>query len=538
MIDLNHSHLSVLEIPLMSLFNGSRFRIHISTPIRPHRQHPSPLSRDGGPRDPARVFADPSPPPAAEGASSPSSAEEGTPSPATQVSGPSPSSAMVDDGGNSTPLFEEGIPGHVPGKSPSPPSLEGGPPGLEPGKSPTPTGKGNSASLGHTVLFTGASPHEEHVDLSGTIIETKLYFPIAIRVQRYLPTSSRYEEQYEQYTEEIFIIRDDKFKLDNDQQPRADTGVDVTSERVRARKQRDIVTAEFILTSRDTDVSAEQVRAGEQLGDIGEAVSLVSTAQTGSLHRLSGEEGYALAHRDASSKPSNYTTRTNEIVPVSVTTGTSDNSTLSPHHASDHDDTCSTTCHGCKMEGGVSEGRSVSNYTPGTNRIVPITPGTHGIVPGTSELVRTLIPVTAGELDKVTSSQRNAHDLDEPRRTTSCRNYSTEGGLAEDRSAPDGVRLVLGVLTGRTDITPCLVSTSDESADNRSMSRGNSIGPSPDTYHTNAIIRALANSSIGGANTKKTGEPAHASSHLLSLHLTERRPDHEHEQGAALHLLP
>ena len=66
----------------------------------------------------------------------------------------------------------------------------------------------------------------------------------------------------------------------------------------------------------------------QQLGDIGEAVSLVSTAQTGSLHRLSGEEGYALAHRDASSKPSNYTTRTNEIVPVSVTTGTSDNSTF------------------------------------------------------------------------------------------------------------------------------------------------------------------------------------------------------------------
>ena len=155
------------------------------------------------------------------------------------------------------------------------------------------------------------------------------------------------------------------------------------------------------------------------------------------------------------------------------------------------------------MEGGVSEGRSVSNYTPGTNRIVPITPGTNGIVPGTSELVRTLIPVTTGIQDKDTSSQRNAHDLDEPRRTTSCRNYSTEGGLAEDRSAPDGVRLVLGVLTGRTDITPCLVSTSDESADNRSMSRGNSIGPSPDTYHTNAIIRALANSSIGGANTKK-----------------------------------
>ena len=65
-------------------------------------------------------------------------------------------------------------------------------------------------------------------------METKLYFRTAIRVHRYLPTSSRYEEQYEQYTEEIFIIRDDKFKLDNDQQPRADTRVDVISDRVRA----------------------------------------------------------------------------------------------------------------------------------------------------------------------------------------------------------------------------------------------------------------------------------------------------------------
>jgi hypothetical protein len=136
------------------------------------------------------------------------------------------------------------------------------------------------------------------------------------------------------------------------------------------------------------------------------------------------------------------------------------------------------------MEGGVSEGRSVSNYTPGTNRIVPITPGTHGIVPGTSELVRTLIPVTTGIQDKDTSSQRNAHDLDEPRRTTSCRNYSTEGGLAEDRSAPEGVRLVLGILMARTEITPLLVSTSDESADNRSMSRGNSTGMKPDTHQS------------------------------------------------------
>ena len=121
------------------------------------------------------------------------------------------------------------------------------------------------------------------------------------------------------------------------------------------------------------------------------------------------------------------------------------------------------------MEGGVNEGRSVSNCTPGTN----------GIVPGTSRIVRTLIPVTTGTPDKSTLSQCNAHDLDEPRRTTSRRNYSTystEGGVAGDRSALDGTRLVLGVLTGRTDITPCLVSTSDESADSRPKSRGRSIG--------------------------------------------------------------
>ena len=57
------------------------------------------------------------------------------------------------------------------------------------------------------------------------------------------------------------------------------------------------------------------MRAGEQLGDIGEAVSLVSTAQAGSLHRVSGGEGYALVHHNASSKPSNNTTGTNGIVP-------------------------------------------------------------------------------------------------------------------------------------------------------------------------------------------------------------------------------
>ena len=585
-IDLNHSHLSVPEIPLMSLCNGSRFRVHISTPIRPHCQHPSPLSRDGGLRDPARAFADPSSPPAAEGASSPSSAEEDAPSPATQVSGPSPSSAMVDDGGN------------------SPPSLGGGTPGLVPGKSPSPTGtgEGNSASAGHTVIFTGASPHEEHVDLSGTIMETKLYFRTAIRVHRYLPTSSRYEEQYEQYTEEIFIIRDDKFKLDNDQQPRADTRVDVISDRVRAGKQRgemgfrtsglvctvgtnpnptpagrgsplvlddapqsdeafrkarrhkvrlslvqkncrgddrtallittktddqvadgltkdpqgckfdhfrDIVTAELILTSRDTDVSAEQVRAGEQLGDIGEAVSLVSTAQAGSLHRVSGGEGYALVHRDASSKPSNYNYRHERTTKQTTTTTTPDDTTTT---TTEHNDTCPTTCHGCKMEGGVNEGRSISNCTPGTN----------GIVPGTSRIVRTLIPVTTGTPDKSTLSQRNAHDLDEPRRTTSCRNYSTEGGLAEGRSAPEGVRLVLGILMARTEITPRLVSTSDESTDSRPKSRGNSIVETPDTYHTNAIIRACTDSSFEAE--KDSREPDHRTASPSASSLITERP--------------
>ena len=156
-----------------------------------------------------------------------------------------------------------------------------------------------------------------------------------------------------------------------------------------------------------------------------------------------------------------------------------------------------------------------------------------------SELIRTLIPVTAGEPDKVALSQRNAHDLDEPRRTTSCRNYSTEGGVAEDRSAPDGIRLVLGVLTGRTDITPCLVSTSDESADSRSLSRGNSTVETPDTHHTNAIIRACTNSSFRDTG-KDCREPDHctASPHvppLLSL-LVERRS--AEDQGAAFRTLP
>ena len=192
------------------------------------------------------------------------------------------------------------------------------------------------------------------------------------------------------------------------------------------------------------------------------------------------------------------------------------------------------------MEGGVSEGRSVSNYTPGTNRIVPITPGTHGIVPGTSELVRTLIPVTTGIQDKDTSSQRNAHDLDEPRRTTSCRNYSTEGGLAEDRSAPEGVRLVLGILMARTEITPLLVSTSDESADSRSMSRGNSIGMKPDTHQSfsKQLDMEEQTREKRRASLSQRFSSILVASHLLSLYLTERRPDHEHEQGAAIHLLP
>ena len=212
---------------------------------------------------------------------------------------------------------------------------------------------------------------------------------------------------------------------------------------------RDIVTAEPILTSNDKGVSADEVRAGEQRGVIGEAISLVSTAQTGSLHRTSGGEGYALAHRNASSK-------------------LDDN-----------------------------------------------TPGDHGITPRMSELIRTLIPVTAGEPDKVALSQRNAHDLDEPRRTTSCRNYSTystEGGVAEDRSALDGARIALGILTGRTDITPCLVSAIDESADSRPKSRGNSIVETPDTYHTNAIIRACIDSSSGARTESR--EPDHRTDSL------------------------
>ena len=202
-------------------------------------------------------------------------------------------------------------------------------------------------------------------------------------------------------------------------------------------------------------------------GVIGEAISLVSTAQTGSLHRTSGGEGYALAHHNASSK-------------------LDDN-----------------------------------------------TPGDHGITPRMSELIRTLIPVTAGEPDKVALSQRNAHDLDEPRRTTSCRNYSTEGGLAEGRSAPEGVRLVLGILMARTEITPRLVSTSDESTDSRSKSRGNSTVETPDTYHTNAIIRACS----FGNTEKDSREPDHrTASSTTSLLITEQRL--AGDQGAALHQLP
>ena len=112
-----------------------------------------------------------------------------------------------------------------------------------------------------------------------------------------------------------------------------------------------------------------------------------------------------------------------------------------------------------------------------------------------SELIRTLIPVTAGEPDKVALSQRNAHDLDEPR-----------------RSALDGARIALGILTGRTDITPCLVSAIDESADSRPKSRGNSIVETPDTYHTNAIIRACIDSSSGARTESR--EPDHRTDSL------------------------
>ena len=167
------------------------------------------------------------------------------------------------------------------------------------------------------------------------------------------------------------------------------------------------------------------------------------------------------------------------------------------------------------MEGGVNEGRSISNCTPGTN----------GIVPGTSRIVRTLIPVTTGTPDKSTLSQCNAHDLDEPRRTTSRRNYSTystEGGVAEDRSALDGARIALGILTGRTDITPCLVSASDESADSRPKSRGNSIVETPDTYHTNAIIRACTDSSFEAE--KDSREPDHRTASPSTSSLITERP--------------
>ena len=187
------------------------------------------------------------------------------------------------------------------------------------------------------------------------------------------------------------------------------------------------------------------------------------------MHRTSGGEGYALAHRNASSKPA-------------------DNK-----------------------------------------------PGDNGIAPGMSELIRTLIPVTAGEPDKATSSQCNAHDLDEPRRTTSRRNYSTystEGEVAEDLSARDGTRPALGVLTGRTDITPCLVSTSDESADSRPKSRGNSIVETPDTYHTNAIIRACTDSSFEARTEGR--EPDHRTDSLDVLPLLGFTNRHTAEdEGAA-----
>ena len=81
----------------------------------------------------------------------------------------------------------------------------------------------------------------------------------------------------------------------------------------------------------------------------------------------------------------------------------------------------------------------------------------------------------------------------------------------------------------RTEITPLLVSTSDESADSRSMSRGNSTGMTPDTYHTNAIIRAFANSSIWRSKLKEKREPANLTAsplaRCLSLSLISRSGD-------------
>ena len=59
---------------------------------------------------------------------------------------------------------------------------------------------------------------------------------------------------------------------------------------------------------------------------------------------------------------------------------------------------------------------------------------------------------------------RHAHDFDDPCRTT-YHGCQMEGRVIKDRRAPEGVRLVLGILTDRTEITPHLVSTSDEPAD-------------------------------------------------------------------------
>ena len=91
---------------------------------------------------------------------------------------------------------------------------------------------------------------------------------------------------------------------------------------------------------------ASHASEGEQRGVIGEAISLVSTAQTGSLHRTSGGEGYALAHRNASSK--------------------------------------------------------LDDNTPGDN----------GIAPGMSELIRTLIPVTAGLHESAHGRRRRSRKQD------------------------------------------------------------------------------------------------------------------------------
>ena len=74
----------------------------------------------------------------------------------------------------------------------------------------------------------------------------------------------------------------------------------------------------------------------------------------------------------------------------------------------------------------------------------------------------------------------------------------------------------------RTEITPRLVSTSDESTDSRSKSRGNSIVETPDTYHTNAIIRACTDSSFEAE--KDSREPDHRTASPSTSSLITERP--------------